>query len=70
MQLRERIEQAFENRATLAPGNAPAGLPEAIDECLALLGSGRARVAEPDGHGRLARERMAQEGGAAAFPHP
>ena len=26
-------------------------MPEAIDECLALLGSGRARVAEPDGQG-------------------
>jgi 2,3,4,5-tetrahydropyridine-2-carboxylate N-succinyltransferase len=51
MQLRERIERAFDNRAALAPGNAPAGLTEAIDECLALLGSGRARVAEPDGQG-------------------
>ncbi len=51
MQLRERIEQAFENRSALAPGAVPAGLAEAIDECLALLGSGRARVAEPDGAG-------------------
>ncbi len=51
MQLRERIERAFDNRAALAPGNAPAGLTEVIDECLALLGSGRARVAEPDGQG-------------------
>ena len=51
MTLRERIEHAFEDRATLAPGTVPAGLPEAIDECLELLGSGRARVAEPDGEG-------------------
>jgi len=51
MLLRERIERAFDDRAALAPGNAPAGLTEAIDECLALLGSGRARVAEPDGQG-------------------
>jgi 2,3,4,5-tetrahydropyridine-2-carboxylate N-succinyltransferase len=51
MTLRERIEQAFQDRAALEPGNAPSGLAEAIDECLALLGSGRGRVAEPDGKG-------------------
>jgi 2,3,4,5-tetrahydropyridine-2,6-dicarboxylate N-succinyltransferase len=51
MELRERIEGAFENRAAIGPGAAPAGLPDAIDECLALLGSGQARVAEPDGQG-------------------
>ncbi len=48
---RDRIEQAFEDRASLAPGKAPAELLAAIDECLALLGSGRARVAEPDAGG-------------------
>ncbi len=47
MNTRERIEQAFENRATLAPGQAPREVMQAIDECLALLGSGHARVAEP-----------------------
>jgi 2,3,4,5-tetrahydropyridine-2,6-dicarboxylate N-succinyltransferase len=51
MELRERIERAFENRTAIGPGAAPAGLPDAIDECLALLGSGQARVAEPDGQG-------------------
>jgi 2,3,4,5-tetrahydropyridine-2-carboxylate N-succinyltransferase len=51
MELRERIERAFEDRAAIGPGAAPAGLPEAVDECLALLGSGQARVAEPDGQG-------------------
>ena len=51
MNARERIEQAFENRAALAPGRAPGELLAAIDECLDLLGSGRARVAEPDGAG-------------------
>ncbi len=51
MQLRERIDEAFEERAALAPGKAPAALMEAVGECLALLGSGEARVAEPDGAG-------------------
>ena len=47
MQARDRIEQAFENRAALAPGKASRELLAALDECLELLGSGRARVAEP-----------------------
>ena len=51
MNTRERIEQAFENRAALTPDRAPGDLLAAIDECLDLLGSGRARVAEPDGAG-------------------
>ena len=51
MTLRERIEDAFDDRATLAPASAPAALAADIDECLALLASGRERVAEPDGAG-------------------
>jgi 2,3,4,5-tetrahydropyridine-2-carboxylate N-succinyltransferase len=51
MDTRQRIEQAFEDRAALAPGAAPRELLEALDECLEALGSGRARVAEPDGAG-------------------
>ncbi len=51
MDTRQRIEEAFENRAALVPGTAPRELLAAIDECLELLGSGRARVAEPDGAG-------------------
>src|SRR5688572_18324500 len=49
--LRKRIERAFEGRAALSPGKAPRELLDAIDECLGLLGSGQARVAEPDGAG-------------------
>ena len=45
------IEQAFEKRATLMPANAPRELLDALDLCLQLLGSGRARVAEPAGAG-------------------
>jgi 2,3,4,5-tetrahydropyridine-2-carboxylate N-succinyltransferase len=51
MDARKLIEQAFEDRAALAPAKAPPELLEAIDECLGLLGSGRARVAEPEGGG-------------------
>jgi 2,3,4,5-tetrahydropyridine-2-carboxylate N-succinyltransferase len=51
MTLRERINEAFENRAAIAPGRAPRALLADLDECLVLLGSGQARVAEPDGDG-------------------
>jgi 2,3,4,5-tetrahydropyridine-2-carboxylate N-succinyltransferase len=51
MTLQARVEEAFENRAALSPGRAPAALVAALDECLELLGSGGARVAEPDGSG-------------------
>ncbi len=51
MDLRAVIEQAFENRGSLAPGNAPRELLTALDDCLEMLGSGRARVAEPDDAG-------------------
>ncbi|MCG2634146.1 MAG: 2,3,4,5-tetrahydropyridine-2,6-dicarboxylate N-succinyltransferase [Gammaproteobacteria bacterium] len=40
------IEQAFENRAELNPGNVPAEIRRAVAEALALLDSGEARVAE------------------------
>ncbi len=49
MNMQQRIEEAFENRAELAPGRAPRELLAAIDECLEALGSGRERVAEPGG---------------------
>ncbi len=52
--LRERIEQSFDQRAGLTSASAPRGLLDAIDQCLALLASGRARVAEPgDGGWRV-----------------
>jgi 2,3,4,5-tetrahydropyridine-2-carboxylate N-succinyltransferase len=54
MATRTLIEEAFENRAVLAPGRAPRELLAAIDECLALLAAGSARVAEPaDGGWRV-----------------
>src|SRR3990167_6892092 len=40
------IEAAFENSTALTPQNAPAKLKEAINEAMALLDSGKARVAE------------------------
>jgi len=40
------IDAAFEERAQLAPGNAPADVVAAVEESLALLDSGAARVAE------------------------
>ncbi len=52
--LQRLIEQHFESRASLSPGNAPRELLAALDECLDLLGGGAARVAEPvDGAWRV-----------------
>ena len=52
--LRALVEQSFEQRAALTPENAPAALLAALEQCLELLGSGRARVAEPgDGGWRV-----------------
>jgi len=45
--LKATIEEAFKRRAELGPANLPAGLEAVIDECLRLLDSGQARVAEP-----------------------
>jgi len=44
--LQATIEAAFERRAQITPANADAGLLKAIDDCIELLDSGRARVAE------------------------
>jgi len=49
--LRELIERSFEQRATLAADAAPGELLAALDECLALLGNGQLRVAEPTAGG-------------------
>src|SRR5882724_7797875 len=46
-QLRPLIDAAFERRAELTPKNLPPELGAAIDECIELLDSGTARVAEP-----------------------
>lgn len=42
------IEAAWEDRTSVAPGHA---VNEAVSEALALLDSGEARVAQPDGNG-------------------
>lgn len=43
------IEQAWENRAEVTPANSDVRGP--VDQALAMLDSGEARVAEPDGTG-------------------
>ena len=45
--LQSLIDAAFERRAELTPKNLPTDVAAAIDECIELLDSGRARVAEP-----------------------
>lgn len=44
--LKNLIEKAFENRATLTPDNASVELKQAINEVIASLDSGKNRVAE------------------------
>jgi 2,3,4,5-tetrahydropyridine-2-carboxylate N-succinyltransferase len=52
--LQALIESAFEQRAEFNPKNAPADVRQAVDEALALLDSGKARVAEKvDGKWRV-----------------
>jgi 2,3,4,5-tetrahydropyridine-2,6-dicarboxylate N-succinyltransferase len=48
-QLATAIEQAWEDRASVTP--ASSAVRELVDSALALLDSGAARVAEPDGQG-------------------
>ncbi len=54
--LRATVEAAFERRAELTPRNLPRELAEALEECLNLLDSGQARVAEPQGGGWVVNE--------------
>jgi 2,3,4,5-tetrahydropyridine-2,6-dicarboxylate N-succinyltransferase len=49
--LRTRIEDAFERRSALTPKTLTHELGEALEESLALLDSGQARVAEPGAGG-------------------
>jgi 2,3,4,5-tetrahydropyridine-2-carboxylate N-succinyltransferase len=44
--MKDVIEEAWENRAALTPGNAPRVLREAVEDALAGLDAGRLRVAE------------------------
>jgi 2,3,4,5-tetrahydropyridine-2,6-dicarboxylate N-succinyltransferase len=55
-ELRATIEAAFERRAELSPKNLSPPLAAALEECLALLDSGHARVAEPQGGGWVVNE--------------
>jgi 2,3,4,5-tetrahydropyridine-2-carboxylate N-succinyltransferase len=45
------IEEAFEHRGELSPGNAPGEVRNAVDQALGLLESGAARVAEKGDNG-------------------
>src|SRR5205823_1700901 len=54
--LRAVIDAAFERRAELGPGNVPPDLESALEECLTLLDSGEARVAEPGAGGWVVNE--------------
>jgi 2,3,4,5-tetrahydropyridine-2,6-dicarboxylate N-succinyltransferase len=47
--LRRAIEAAYEKRADLTPSNVDSGLRQAIEDCIDLLDSGQARVAEKSG---------------------
>ena len=48
-ELQSTIEQAWEQRATLSPGSAPAKIGTAVDQVIADLDAGRLRVAEKIG---------------------
>ena len=54
--LRSTIDGAFERRAELGPSNTSRELESALEECLALLDSGRIRVAEPRDGGWVVNE--------------
>jgi 2,3,4,5-tetrahydropyridine-2-carboxylate N-succinyltransferase len=54
--LRATVEAAFERRAELTPRSLPRELAEALEECLNLLDSGQARVAEPRDGGWVVNE--------------
>jgi 2,3,4,5-tetrahydropyridine-2-carboxylate N-succinyltransferase len=47
--LRQTIEAAFEKRAEITPATIDRSLRQAVDDCIDLLDSGRARVAEKHG---------------------
>jgi 2,3,4,5-tetrahydropyridine-2-carboxylate N-succinyltransferase len=49
MNAKDTIEQAWENRTSLNPGNAPRNVKDAVEEVIAGLDAGRLRVAEKSG---------------------
>ena len=54
--LESRINAAFEDRATLTPGTAPAELRDDVEQTLGLLDAGTLRVAEPAQGGWVVNE--------------
>ena len=54
--LKAIIDAAFECRAELGPKNLPRELESALEECLTLLDTGQARVAEPRAGGWVVNE--------------
>jgi 2,3,4,5-tetrahydropyridine-2,6-dicarboxylate N-succinyltransferase len=54
--LKAIIDAAFESRADLGPDNLPRELESALEECLTLLDTGEARVAEPRAGGWVVNE--------------
>ncbi|MGH8133462.1 MAG: 2,3,4,5-tetrahydropyridine-2,6-dicarboxylate N-succinyltransferase [Steroidobacteraceae bacterium] len=54
--LRSIVDAAYERRAGLTPASLPRELGQALEECLVLLDSGQARVAEPQGGGWVVNE--------------
>jgi 2,3,4,5-tetrahydropyridine-2-carboxylate N-succinyltransferase len=55
-QLKARIDEAYERRASLSAGQAPAELDAALEQCLELLDRGVLRVAEPGSRGWVVNE--------------
>jgi 2,3,4,5-tetrahydropyridine-2-carboxylate N-succinyltransferase len=52
MSLAQTIDAAWENRASLSPGAAPAEVRDAVEQVIADLNAGRIRVAERQGVGQ------------------
>ena len=67
-ELQSIIETAFENRASIASGNAEPRVREAVNEVLAQLDAGKLQSRGEDRR-RVGDAPMDQEGGAAVLPH-
>ena len=62
------IDEAFERRADINAKNSPPALRHAIEECIELLDS-RPGARRREEERPVDREPVAQESGAAVFPH-
>jgi 2,3,4,5-tetrahydropyridine-2-carboxylate N-succinyltransferase len=58
--LQQIIERGWERRADLAPNRVDVELRNAVDECIAALDEGRARVAEPRDGGWIVNQWLKQ----------